>query len=65
MESPSTKDDPEHRHRRKKRRITVSRPDEDGMSVRQIVVLGILILFIIAALVFILSSFEAPVLRRR
>ncbi len=64
MESTS-KEDGEHRHRRKKRRITVSRPDEDGMSGRQIAVIALLILLIIAAVIFVLSSFEAPVLRRR
>lgn len=64
MESTS-KEDRARRHRRKKRKVTVSKPDEDGMSVRQMVVLGLVALFIIAALVFILSSFEAPVLRRR
>lgn len=53
------------RHRRKKRRITVSEPKEDSVSTRQIVVVAVLAVLVIAALAIVLSTFEVPVMRRR
>jgi len=55
----------DHRHRRKKRRVSVSKPDEDGMSARQIAVLAVLGVLVVAAVVYVLSGFETPALRRR
>ena len=53
------------RYRRKKRRVTVSEPKEDSVSTRQIVVVAVLAVLVIAALAIVFSTFEVPVMRRR
>ncbi|HVF46946.1 MAG TPA: hypothetical protein VNA17_05205 [Pyrinomonadaceae bacterium] len=60
-----TKGHGKDRYRRKKRRVTVSEPKEDSVSTRQIVVVAVLAVLIIAALAIVLSTFEVPVMRRR